>query len=187
MNEDEVARDIHRKIEREKALITAANAMRQSTNNPAVVSGLDTKIRDGRRNIEYLESRLNELEMKRVNANMEGMHIDPANSGYGHQAGGAGYPNQYGNPNDFGQQRNAGMQPPNPQFAQPGPASRARAPKPNYSKLGKPDPTTPRHEIAHKIHRSHQVGHPTSRTSNSTHVVTTRIQTQCREAIQRWH
>jgi hypothetical protein len=131
MNEDEVARDIHRKIEREKALITAANSMRQSTNNPAVVSGLDTKIRDGRRNIEYLESRLNELEMKRVNANMEGMHVDSGNGGYGQ----AGYPSQYGNPNDVGNQR--GMQPPNPQFAQPGPNARGRAPKPNYSKLGK--------------------------------------------------
>jgi hypothetical protein len=155
MNEDEVARDIHRKIEREKALITAANAMRQSTNNPAVVSGLDTKIRDGRRNIEYLESRLNELEMKRVNANMEGMHVDPANGGYGQQAGGAGYPNQYGNPNDFGQQRNAGMQPPNPQFAQPGPASRGRAPKPNDSKLGKPGCTACHRSVAHKNYRSY--------------------------------
>lgn len=128
MNEDDVARDIHRKIEREKALITAANAMRQSTNNPAVVSGLDTKIRDGRRNIEYLESRLNELEMKRVNAGMEGMNIDPASGGYGQP----GYSGQYGAPGDVGHQR-----PPNPQFAQAGPNSRARAPKPNYSKLGK--------------------------------------------------
>lgn len=128
MNEDEVARDIHRKIEREKALITAANAMRQSTNNPAVVSGLDTKIRDGRRNIEYLESRLNELEMKRVNAGMEGMNVDSGNGGYGQP----GYSSQYGAPGDVGHQR-----PPNPQFAQGGPNARARAPKPNYSKLGK--------------------------------------------------
>ncbi|KAE9966504.1 hypothetical protein EG328_008888 [Venturia inaequalis] len=126
MNEDEVARDIHRKIEREKALITAANAMRQSTNNPAVVSGLDTKIRDGRRNIEYLESRLNELEMKRVNAGMEGMNVDSGNGGYGQP----GYSSQYGAPGDVGHQR-----PPNPQFAQGGPNARARAPKPNYSKL----------------------------------------------------
>ena len=78
MTEDDVARDIHRKIEREKALINAANSMRQSTNNPAVVSGLDTKIRDGRRNIEYLESRLRELEMKRVTQGLEGMQMDSA-------------------------------------------------------------------------------------------------------------
>lgn len=167
MNEDDVARDIHRKIEREKALITAANAMRQSTNNPAVVSGLDTKIRDGRRNIEYLESRLNELEMKRVNANMEGMNVA---DGYPQQS----YPNQpgeYGNPNDFGQQGRAGMQPPNPQYARPGPASGGRA-KPNYSKLGKSGHTFLAGHFAYNFFRSHQMGHTSPWTSDPAHAFT---------------
>lgn len=75
MNEDEVASNVHRKIEREKALINAANAMRQSTNNPAVLSRLDTQIRDGRRNIEYLEGRLRELQMRKMGTDMENMQI----------------------------------------------------------------------------------------------------------------
>jgi classical protein kinase C len=141
MNEDDVARDIHRKIEREKALITAANAMRQSTSNPAVVSGLDTKIRDGRRNIEYLESRLQELEMKRVNQGVEGMSMDSANGGYGQQSGDRGYPNrpgEYGNPGgDYSQlSGGSGMMPPSAPFARPGPASGGPKQRPNYSKLG---------------------------------------------------
>ena len=68
MNIDETVTNIQRKIDREKALITAANAMRQSTNNPAVLSRLDGQIRDGRRNIEYFENTLRDLEMRRNNA-----------------------------------------------------------------------------------------------------------------------
>jgi hypothetical protein len=139
MNEDEVARDIHRKIEREKALITAANAMRQSTNNPAVVSGLDTKIRDGRRNIEYLESRLKEFEMKRLNSGMEGMHVDSSSGGYGSQGDrGYGREDQYGSQGQEYSQLSGGnsMMPPSAPFARPGPQSTMPKGRPNYSKLG---------------------------------------------------
>ena len=62
MNHDETVASVQRKIDREKALIQAANAMRQSTNNPAVLSRLDGQIRDGRRNIEYFEGTLRDLE-----------------------------------------------------------------------------------------------------------------------------
>ena len=62
MNHDETVTNVQRKIDREKALIQAANAMRQSTNNPAVLSRLDGQIRDGRRNIEYFEGTLRDLE-----------------------------------------------------------------------------------------------------------------------------
>jgi classical protein kinase C len=139
MTEDDVARDIRRKIDKEKALINAANAMRQSTNNPAVVSGLDTKIRDGRKNIEYLEGRLRELEMKRVNQGMEGMHMD-SGSGYGHQGANRAYPNR---PGEYGTQEysnmgaNNGMMPPSAPFARPGPGSNMPKARPNYSKLGR--------------------------------------------------
>jgi hypothetical protein len=142
MNEDEVARDIHRKIEREKALITAANAMRQSTNNPAVVSGLDTKIRDGRRNIEYLESRLQEFEMKRLGSGVEGMHVDSNNSGYGQPQGDRAYPQRPGEYGSEGQQYSqlSGgnmIMPPSAPFARPGPASVSPKARPNFSKLGR--------------------------------------------------
>jgi hypothetical protein len=140
MTEDDVARDIRRKIDKEKALINAANAMRQSTNNPAVVSGLETKIRDGRKNIEYLESRLRDLEMKRVNQGIEGMHVDSSGSGPGRQGGDRGYPNR---PGEYGTQEysqigaNNGTMPPAPPFARPGPGGNALKARPNYSKLGR--------------------------------------------------
>jgi classical protein kinase C len=139
MTEDDVARDIRRKIDKEKALIQAANAMRQSTNNPAVVQGLDTKIRDGRKNIEYLESRLRELEMKRVNQGMGDMRMD-SNSGYGQQGGDRAYPNR---PGEYGTQEysqignNNGMMPPSAPFARPGPGGNVPKNRPTYSKLGK--------------------------------------------------
>lgn len=81
MNEDEAVTSIHRKIDREKALINAANTMRQSTSNQAVLSRLETQIRDGRRNIEYLEGRLRELQMKRMGSDMENLHIRQGSTG----------------------------------------------------------------------------------------------------------
>jgi classical protein kinase C len=80
MNTDEVVSNVQRKIDREKALINAANAMRQSTNNPAVLSRLDTQIRDGRRNIEYFEGTLRDLEMRRMGADMDNMSLQPGGS-----------------------------------------------------------------------------------------------------------
>ncbi|KAF2189602.1 calcium-independent protein kinase C [Zopfia rhizophila CBS 207.26] len=77
MNKDEVVSNVQRKIDREKALINAANAMRQSTNNPAVLSRLDAQIRDGRRNIEYFEGTLRDLEMRRMGSDMENMNLQP--------------------------------------------------------------------------------------------------------------
>ncbi|KAF2401549.1 hypothetical protein EJ06DRAFT_395938 [Trichodelitschia bisporula] len=142
MNEEDVSKEIIRKIDREKALINAANAMRQSTNNPAVMSQLATKIRDGQRNIEYLESRLKELEMKKMTAGVEGMHMDAGSSGYGSGPGGAGRapyapPGEYGDPGQDYSQLSGGnmMMPPTAPFARPGPGSGVPRARPNYSKL----------------------------------------------------
>jgi len=65
MNDDEKVQDIAKKIEREKALINAANLMRQQTNNEAVRSKLDTQMREGRRNLEFFENRMREIQMRR--------------------------------------------------------------------------------------------------------------------------
>jgi classical protein kinase C len=140
-NEDEVSRSIIQKIEREKALITAANSMRQSTNNPAVLQGLDTKIRDGRKNIEYLESRLRDHQMKQMNSRMESSSLAD-NSGYGQQGqgqGGYARPGEYGDPGqDYSQlSGGTGMMPPAAPFARPGPGAAAPRSRPNYSKLGR--------------------------------------------------
>ncbi|KAJ2894614.1 Protein kinase C-like [Zalerion maritima] len=64
MNEEDAIRDIYKKIEREKALIQAANMMRGSTDNPAVRSRLDSQMRDGTRNITFFEQRLQELQQR---------------------------------------------------------------------------------------------------------------------------
>jgi len=149
-SEDEVVRDIHKRIEREKALITAANAMRQSTDNPAVLSGLDTKIRDGRRNIEYFEGRLRELQMRRLGTGMDNLNLD-SNTNGGPPAGQAGYGR--GGPDDRGPYLPSGeygdsgqdysqvgggnvIMPPSAPFARPGPASSMPRGRPNYSRLG---------------------------------------------------
>ncbi|KAF2735464.1 hypothetical protein EJ04DRAFT_194884 [Polyplosphaeria fusca] len=86
MNIDETVTNVQRKIEREKALINAANAMRQSTNNPAVLSRLDGQLRDGRRNIEYFEGTLRDLEMRKMGQDVQGMSLQPGGPG-GRKAG----------------------------------------------------------------------------------------------------
>jgi classical protein kinase C len=137
MTDDAVAQDIKRKIEKERTLINAANSMRQSTSNPAVVAGLDAKIRDGRKNIEYLESRLRDLQMKRVNQGMEDMHVN-SSGGYGQQPD-RGYPNR---PGEYGTEeysqigRENNVMPPSAPFARPGPGGGSPKARPNYSKLG---------------------------------------------------
>ncbi|KAJ3493426.1 hypothetical protein NLG97_g4739 [Lecanicillium saksenae] len=75
MNEDQAILDIQRKIEKERVLMTAANNMRSQTDNDAVRSRLDSQIRDGRRNIQFFEERLNELQMRRVNQGLGNMNV----------------------------------------------------------------------------------------------------------------
>lgn len=71
--------EVYRKIEREKLLINGATHMRQSTNNAAVQARADSNIRDGKRNIAYLEEQLNKLQITKVN---DGAPPPPAH-GYG--------------------------------------------------------------------------------------------------------
>jgi len=147
MNVDKTVANVQRKIDKEKALINAANAMRQSTNNPDVLSRLDGQIRDGRRNIEYFESKLRDLEMQRTQSDMENLNMQPGSArkpvnplppppkdawgdymgpdqgGYGDPPG--GYSSLSG-----GQ----GLMPPRAPYAPQGPGSQGK--RPNYSKLG---------------------------------------------------
>ena len=160
MNKDEVVSNVHRKIEREKALINAANAMRQSTNNPAVLSRLDAQIRDGRRNIEYFEGTLRELEMRR---DMESMNIQggggpgPGSAGQGLPGSSQSQPRNpltpppkddwngymgdsggYGDSSQGGYSQISGghgLMPPRAPYATPGPNT-GQPKRPNYSRLG---------------------------------------------------
>lgn len=58
--------DVQRKIKREEALIRGAMAMRNSTNNASVQNMADNQIREGRRNIEYFEKTLRDLQMRKM-------------------------------------------------------------------------------------------------------------------------
>jgi hypothetical protein len=133
--DDEVSRTIVGKIEREKALITAANVMRQSTDNPMVLNGIDTKIRDGHRNIEYLEGRLREHRLKQANQRLGNLSIQDggqAGQASGSGAGAAGY----GREGAEGQtEPGSGVMPPAAPFAKGPPGQSVPKARPNYSRL----------------------------------------------------
>lgn len=147
-NVDETVANVQKKIDRERALINAANAMRQSTNNPAVLSRLDGQIKDGRRNIDYFESKLRDLEMQRTTSGMDGMSLQPGGSGsrkannpltpppkdgwtggYMPDQGGYGQPQSRGGNLSGGD----GLMPPRAPYAPPAPGAPNK--RPNYSKL----------------------------------------------------
>lgn len=65
MNDDELINQVYRKIERERVIINAANAMRQSS-NPQVQQSLDSQVREAQKGISYLEERMRELQMRRT-------------------------------------------------------------------------------------------------------------------------
>ncbi|KKY16277.1 putative protein kinase c [Diplodia seriata] len=150
MNEDDAIRSVQGKIEREKALINAANAMRQSTNNPAVLSRLDGQIREGRRNIEYLEGRARELQMRRVGTDIENLSLGSGSNGPPSPEQRRNplppppkdAPGEFGDDGNYGQAPPGGysqlsggqvLMPPKAPYAAPGPGQpRQRA---NYSKL----------------------------------------------------
>jgi hypothetical protein len=146
---DDAVTNVQKKIDRERALINAANAMRQSTNNPAVLSRLDGQIKDGRRNIDYFESKLRDLEVQRTTTGMDSMNLQSGGSGSRKannpltpppkDGWGGGFmqdQSTYGSP----QSRNAqptpgdGLMPPRAPYAPPAPGTANK--RPNYSKLG---------------------------------------------------
>lgn len=79
MDDNALMAEIQRKIEREKVLIQAAMRMRSQA-NPSMQPSIDNQIREGRRNAEYLEGRLRELQMRRMNDGVGNMSIDQRNS-----------------------------------------------------------------------------------------------------------
>lgn len=146
---DAAIAEVYRKIDREKALINAATHMRQSTNNAAVQARVDSNIKDGRRNITYLEDKLRELQLRKVN---EGAPQPPAHGGgrgrmpeggptpppkdgrsyFGNERG------DYGDPGPGGYSAGGtGMMPPRAPYGDPRPYD-VPIPKarPNFSKLG---------------------------------------------------
>ncbi|KAK5109011.1 hypothetical protein LTR62_007645 [Meristemomyces frigidus] len=153
MNDDAAVQEIYRKIVREKAIITAANALRQATNNASVISRGDSQIRDAQRNIQYFEQRIQELQTRSMGNSMNNMAIGnnggpppPPHGGNGQS--GRGMNNQqghadgtqggdYGNPGPGGYSMGGapGLMPPSRPYAPPGPADRSPRNRPNFSKL----------------------------------------------------
>jgi Hr1 repeat len=152
MDDDEIIASVHRKIEREKALITAATNMRQSTDNHLVQQQVDANIRDGRKNITYLEGKLRELQIRKGGAATSGAPQLPPLGDSGDQrrsAGGYDAPplppkdlthrdtGDYGDPGPGGySQGGTGQMPSRAPFADPRPNAAIPKARPNYSKLG---------------------------------------------------
>lgn len=147
MSEEDKMMDIYKKIEREKALIQAANLMRQQTNNDQVRSKLDNQMREGKRNLEFFEQKLQELQLRR---GMGDMSIGSSSS--------ASAPRPRGMRNDsdgpptpppkdasglatsggdiqYSQIGGSDLMPPRGPFAAPGPGSGPKT-RPNFTKLG---------------------------------------------------
>lgn len=68
--------DIYRKIEREKQFISSARSMRQATDNPVMQQRVDTQIRESQRNLNYLEERMRELQVRKMSSGMEQMNLN---------------------------------------------------------------------------------------------------------------
>ncbi|AEO66306.1 uncharacterized protein THITE_2114319 [Thermothielavioides terrestris NRRL 8126] len=141
MNDDEKILDISKKIEREKALINAANLMRQQTNNEAVRSKLDTQMREGRRNLEFFEERLRELQMRRLGQSVDNMSLSgstlqgsvrSAEQG-GNEAGAPAPPPK--DTSGYGQYGQGDLMPPRGPFSAQSPHSSMPKARPNFTKL----------------------------------------------------
>ncbi|RVD84468.1 uncharacterized protein DFL_006217 [Arthrobotrys flagrans] len=80
---DDVISSVHKKIEKERMLITAARSMRQSTDNASVQQRLDSSIRESQSNINYLEGVIRDLQNKRmqnVSSGIDNMSLNSNNA-----------------------------------------------------------------------------------------------------------
>ena len=148
MNEEEAIQNIHKKIEREKALINAANAMRAQTNNDTVRSRLDSQMRDGRRNLQFFEEKLRDIQMRRVNSAMDNVSLGgPSGAAAGDAQDDSGPPpapppkdsgdrGSYGSGNYSQIGQHGDLMPPRHPYAPPGPNTGIPRPRPNFTKLG---------------------------------------------------
>lgn len=142
--DDELIATVYRKIDREKALIAAATNMRQSTDNPLVQQRVDANIRDGRKNIAYLEEKMQELQLRKMGRGNtsptatrgpgDGPPLPPKDVGSSYRGSDQG---GYGDVGPGGySQGGTGMMPPRAPFHDPRPDSAMPKARPNFSKLG---------------------------------------------------
>ncbi|KAI9045197.1 protein kinase c [Aspergillus affinis] len=135
MDGDDLIASVYRKIEREKALITAASNMRQSTDNPLVQQRVDANIRDGRKNIAYLEEKMRELQIRRIDGGSPTEKRLPP----GPDSGPAPPPKDYDEQDEYGESayphEGAGTMPAGAPFKDPRPFAPVPKARPNYTKL----------------------------------------------------
>ena len=134
MESDELIASVYHKIEREKALIHAATNMRHSTDNPLVQQRVDSNIRDGRRNIAYLEEKMKELQLRRQQDKGSPPATASAAAAANHDAGGAG--GYYGNNVVSRRGGDGAFRYPDRSDSMPSGGGREPKARPNYSKLG---------------------------------------------------
>lgn len=147
-SDDAAISDLYRKIEREKAILAASNNMRQATNNTSVSSRIDSQIRDARRNLQYFEKTLQDLQSRKMGGDMANMSLNSPNGGPPppqHRT--AMLPTQYQDPQaddgSYGAPGPGGysmggnaLMPPRAPYAPPAPTAGSPKGRPNYSRLG---------------------------------------------------
>ncbi|KAI4204238.1 MAG: hypothetical protein LQ346_001654 [Caloplaca aetnensis] len=129
--DDERIQQVHRKIEREKVIINSANAMRQHS-NPQVQQSLDSQVREGQKNIKYLEEKLRELQERKDQVRNSSGSQGPLPPAHG-ERGDFSDRSTGGNMNDLS--GGYGMMPSRAPFPPPAPGSAMPRSRPNYSKL----------------------------------------------------
>ncbi|KAK8127687.1 hypothetical protein PG984_008795 [Apiospora sp. TS-2023a] len=162
MNEEEQMSAIYKKIEREKALMNAANSMLQQTGNEDVRSRLNTQIRDARRNISFFEDKLRDLQVKRLGQGVDNMSLSSGSTAVGSlrpksgsdllnesegpptpppKDASGGYTGQSGDRASYGSTQysqiggHGDLMPPRHPYAPPGPGSGMPKGRPNFTKL----------------------------------------------------
>ncbi|KAI1386236.1 uncharacterized protein F4822DRAFT_431109 [Hypoxylon trugodes] len=155
MNDEDALANIYKKIEREKALINAANSMRQQTNNDDVRSRLDSQMREGRRNLQFFEDKLRDLQMKRLGSGIDNLNlgssssVGPMHGSLDPLSGREGPPppppkdagGYSGDGGSYGSQQysqiggHGDLMPPRHPYPPPGPTSSVPKQRPNFTKL----------------------------------------------------
>lgn len=167
--EDTIA-NVREKLEKERLFLNKSNAMRNSTNNPDVLAGIERQLRESRRNIVYFESTLKDLEMKRMGSGMENMSLHPGESASRKannpltpppKDGWNGYVGQ--GQADYGVSQSGfsnlgggtGLMPQSGPFPPPAPSAQSK--RPTYSKLGMRSLSQSTCSLLIRLHRSSEV------------------------------
>ena len=141
-NDDAAISDLYRKIDREKVLINNFNKMRQATNNSQVNSRIDSQVRDARRNLQYFEKTLQDLQTRKMGGDMANLNVSDdsapqppshhSSTADSHQDAGS-----YGAPGPGGYSMGGGngLMPPRAPYAPPAPGQSGTKNRPNYSRL----------------------------------------------------